>query len=603
MLRVLVSLFALTALIPPAVAAEAAMCVENATIDDLQAALAAGRTTASDLVRAYTARIEAYDRAGPRLNAVRELNPDALAIAATLDAAKPGQRRPLEGIPILLKDNIATGDAQHTTAGSLALADAYAVRDATVARLLREAGAVILGKANLTEFANILAIDMPSGYSSLGGQVRNPYVPELDDKGVPIVSPGGSSSGSAVAVAAGLAAAAIGTETSGSLLSPANQNGVVTVKPTVGLISRAGIVPIAHSQDTAGPLARTVRDAAILLNVLAAQDPGDEATRDLRRPADYTAVLDKNGLRGARIGIPSDPSDPANDVYYRPLPARNAAVMRHVIAVLEAAGAVLVRANIPAIGGTGTRGPGTDAAILNRNPESPTFGQMERRPAIYLYELKHDLDAYLRDWAQGTKMRTMADIIAFNTANAGRALRFGQDIFLAAQATRGDLSEAEYVAARQNDILAARTLGLDAYMDGHRLDAVLFPGSSGAGIAAKAGYPSVQVPAGMIADGRASSGRTSPGRDLYRPRLERAGAAAPGLCLRAGDQSPPAAARIAGADTGVRNRSGRAVRPMSPDLRRHRANASAGWSFAGPAEASVAKKVMTAPSSADAART
>jgi amidase len=525
MLRVLVSLFALTALIPPAVAAEAAMCVENATIDDLQAALAAGRTTASDLVRAYTARIAAYDRAGPHLNAVRELNPDALAIAATLDAAKPTKRRPLEGIPILLKDNIATGDAQHTTAGSLALADARARRDATVTQRLRDAGAVILGKANLTEFANILAIDMPSGYSSLGGQVRNPYVPELDDKGVPIVSPGGSSSGSAVAVAASLAAAAIGTETSGSLLSPANQNGVVTVKPTVGLISRAGIVPIAHSQDTAGPLARTVRDAAILLNVLAAQDPGDEATRDLRRPADYTAVLDKNGLRGARIGIPSDPTDPANDIYYRPLPARNAAVMRQVIAMLEAAGAVLVRANIPAIGGTGARGPGTDAAILNRNPESPTFGQMERRPAIYLYELKHDLDAYLRDWAQGTKMRTMADIIAFNAANAGRALRFGQDIFLAAQATRGDLSEAEYVAARQNDILAARTLGLDAYMDGHRLDAVLFPGSSGAGIAAKAGYPSVQVPAGMIVDGRSSAerplGATFTGRAWSEPVLLR----------------------------------------------------------------------------------
>ncbi len=525
MLRVLVLLLALIPWIAPAVAAEGAVCVENATIDDLQAALAAGRTTASDLVRAYTARIEAYDRAGPHLNAVRELNPDALAIAATLDAAKPDKRRPLEGIPILLKDNIATGDAQHTTAGSLALADAHARRDATVAQRLRDAGAVILGKANLTEFANILAIDMPSGYSSLGGQVRNPYVPELDAKGVPLVSPGGSSSGSAVAVAAGLAAAAIGTETSGSLLSPANQNGVVTVKPTVGLISRAGIVPIAHSQDTAGPLARTVRDAAILLNVLAAQDPGDEATRDLQRPADYTAVLDKNGLRGARIGIPSDPTDPANDVYYRPLPARNAAVMRQVIAVLEAAGAVLVRANIPAIGGTGTRGPGTDAAILNRNPESPTFGQMERRPAIYLYELKHDLDAYLRDWAQGTKMRTMADIIAFNAANAGRALRFGQDIFLAAQATRGDLSEAEYVAARQNDILAARTLGLDAYMDGHRLDAVLFPGSSGAGIAAKAGYPSVQVPAGMIADGRSSAehplGATFTGRAWSEPVLLR----------------------------------------------------------------------------------
>ena len=488
---------AVAAIAGPAVAAEGAVCVENATIDDLQTALAAGRTTAADLVRAYTARIEAYDRAGPRLNAVREMNPDAPAIAAALDARRPGVRRPLEGIPILLKDNIATGDAEHTTAGSLALADAYANRDATVAKLLREAGGVILGKANLTEFANILAIDMPSGYSSLGGQVKNPYAPEVNARGIPIVQPGGSSSGSAVAVAAGLTALAIGTETSGSLLSPANQNGLVTVKPTVGLISRAGIIPIAHSQDTAGPLTRTVRDAAILLNVLAATDPLDEATRDLQRPADYTSVLDRNGLRGARIGIPSDPTDPANDVYYGPLPPRAAMVMRDAISVLVGAGATLVRANISAIGWMG--GPATEAAILNLNPESSTLFQAERRPVVYLYELKHDLNAYLRDWAKGTRMRTMADIIAFNAANASRALRFGQDIFLASEASEGGLDAIEYIAARRMDIRATRTLGIDAYMDQHRLDAILFPGRNGAAIAAKAGYPSVMVPAGMVA--------------------------------------------------------------------------------------------------------
>ena len=509
----------------PAIAAEGVVCVENATIGDLQEALAAGRTTAAGLVRAYAARIEAYDRAGPRLNAVREMNPDAPAIAATLDARKAGTRRPLEGIPILLKDNIATGDAQHTTAGSLALADAYANRDATVAKLLREAGAVILGKANLTEFANILAIDMPSGYSSLGGQVKNPYALEVNAKGDPIVQPGGSSSGSAVAVAAGLAAVAIGTETSGSLLSPANQNGVVTVKPTVGLISRAGIIPIAHSQDTAGPLTRTVRDAAILLNVLAANDPEDEATRDLQRPADYTSVLDKDGLRGARIGIPSDPADPANDVYYGPLPPRAGAVMRNAIAVLEAAGATLVRANIPTIGWIG--GPATEAAILNLNPESPTRNQAERRPVIYLYELKHDLNAYLRNWAKGTKMRTMADIIAFNSAHADRTLRFGQDIFLASEASEGGLDAIEYIAARRMDIRAARTLGIDAYMDQHRLDAILFPGRAGAAIAAKAGYPSVQVPAGMISGVGAMStpdypfGATFTGRAWSEPVLLR----------------------------------------------------------------------------------
>src|SRR5438477_1279189 len=346
----------------PAAAVEDNVCVEEASITDLQEALAVGRTKSVDLVRAYTARIEAYDRAGPRLNSVRELNPDALAIAEQLDARKDTKRRPLEGIPILIKDNIATGDAQHTTAGSLALADAYAKRDATVAKRLRDAGAVILGKANLTEFANILAVGMPAGYSSLGGQVRNPHAPELNDKNVPIVPPGGSSAGSAVAVAAGLAVATIGTETSGSLLSPATQNGVVTVKPTVGLISRAGIIPIAASQDTAGPLTRTVRDAAILLNVLAVVDPQDPATKQMKRPPDYTTFLDKDGLRGARIGVPSDPSDPGNDVYYGPLKPRPAALMREVFAALEAAGATLVRANIPTAEWIGR--PGSEMVIL-----------------------------------------------------------------------------------------------------------------------------------------------------------------------------------------------------------------------------------------------
>ena len=471
--------------------------IEDATIAALQEALAAGQTTASALTRACLARIEAYDRAGPRLNSVREVNPDALAIAAAADGRKPSKRFPLAGIPILVKDNIATGDRQHTTAGSVALADAQARRDATVVTRLRAAGAIILGKANLTEFANILALDMPSGYSSLGGQVRNPYAPALDDRGIPVVPPGGSSSGSAVAVAAGLCAAAIGTETSGSLLSPATQNGLVTVKPTVGLVSRAGIIPIAHSQDTAGPLTRTVRDAAILLNVLAARDPLDPATRRLRRPADYTAGLDADGLEGARIGVPSDPADPANDVYYGRLPARSALVMNRAIAVLEDRGATIVRANMPAAGWIG--GPGTTMAVLNTNPESPNRFNPAYRPIVFLYELKRDLNLYLRDWACGTAIETLADIIAFNEAHADRALRFGQDLFLAAEATRGDLSEPEYRTARVIDLRSAADQGLDAYLDTHRLDAVLFPGPSGAAIAARAGYPSVQVPAGFVA--------------------------------------------------------------------------------------------------------
>ena len=476
--------------------AEETVCVENATIADLQEALASGRTTASALVRAYLARIEAYDRAGPQLNSVREINPDALAIAASYDKIKPGPRMPLAGIPILLKDNIATGDRQHTTAGSLALATARARRDALVTARLRTAGAVILGKANLTEFANIMAIEMPSGYSSLGGQVKNPYAPALDDKNVPIVPPGGSSSGSAVAVAAGLAAAAIGTETSGSLLSPATQNGLVTVKPTVGLISRSGIVPIAHSQDTAGPLTRTVRDSAILLNALAVIDPRDPATAHQKRPPDYTAFLDPDGLTGMRIGVPSDPTDPGNDVYYGKLGPRATAVMGEVIATLEAQGATIVRDNMPTEGWIG--GPGTTMATLNRNPEGRTKNEAAHRPVVFIYELKHDLNAYLRDWASETDMRTLADIIAFNNAHADKALRFGQDTLIAAEATRGDLSELEYESARAMDLRSAKEQGLDAYMNKHRLDAVLFPGWAGASIAAKAGYPSVQVPAGFI---------------------------------------------------------------------------------------------------------
>jgi len=471
--------------------------VENASLVEVQEALAKGATTSSALTRAYLARIEAYDKAGPTLNSVREVNPDALAIAGKLDSVKPSAKQPLAGVPILVKDNIATGDKQHTTAGSLALESAHAKSDAPVITRLREAGAVILGKANLTEFANILAIGMPSGYSSLGGQVKNPYSPTLlGDHDIPVVQPGGSSAGSAVSVAAGLCAAAIGTETSGSLLSPATQNGLVTVKPTVGLISRSGIIPISHSQDTAGPLTRTVRDSAILLNVLAAPDPHDPATQHQQRPQDYTAGLDKDGLKGARIGVPSDPDDPLNDPYYGKLPQRSKDVMAQAIKVLQDAGATIVRAAIPAIGWIG--GPGTTMSVLNRNPLSNNKGNAGPASLVFLYELKHDLNLYLHDWATGTKTKTLADVIAFNQANAEKCLRFGQDLFLAAQATKGDLSELEYKSARAMDLMAAKERGLDAYMSQHKLDAVVFPGVAGSAIAAKPGYPSVQVPAGLI---------------------------------------------------------------------------------------------------------
>ena len=307
--------------------------------------------------------------------------------------------------------------------------------------------------------------------------------------------PGGSSSGSAVAVAAGLCAASIGTETSGSLLNPASQNGLVTVKPTVELISRAEILPISHSQDTAGPMTRTVRDAAMLLNVLAAKDPLDPATQRQRRPADYTADLAYDSMKGARIGVPSDPADPLNDCYYGKLPPKWAKVMADAIKVLE--DWRRRRARQHADGWLDWR-PGTTMAVLNRNPLSRNKGNPATPPIVFLYELKRDLNLYLKDWAVNTSIKTIADIVDFNEANAGKALRFGQDLFLAANITKGDLSEREYKSARAMDLLAAKTRGMDAYMNQHELDAVLFAGNTGAAIAAKAGYPSVMVPGGFV---------------------------------------------------------------------------------------------------------
>ena len=519
---------------------EEAFQVGNASLADVQQALVDGRTSSTALTQAYLARIAAYDRAGPSLNSVREVNPDALAIAALADGQKPSNRCPLAGIPILVKDNIATADGQHTTAGSLALESARARQDATVVRRLRAAGAVILGKANLTEFANFIAIDMPAGYSSLGGQVKNPYAPALDDRGVPIVPPGGSSSGSAVAVAAGLCAAAIGTETSGSLLNPATQNGLVTVKPTVGLISRAGIIPIAHSQDTAGPMTRMVRDAAILLNVLAAHDPLDPATQHLQRPADYTAALDKDGLKGARVGLPSDPADPANDIYYGKLSPRSAQVMNDVVETLRAAGAEIVRVNIPTAGWIG--GPGTVMAVLNRNPESTTKHDPAHCSVVFVYEIKQHLNAYLSEWASETPIRTMADVIAFNDAHADKALRFGQDVPCRRGDARGPFRARIPLGAGDGPTLGHHARSRRLYgRASARCGAVCRPGRgrdrgqsrlperSGAGRLhrrlQRQGHP-----------------RLSAGRDVHRPRLERTDPAPSRLCLRAGVPGAPSAA-------------------------------------------------------------
>ena len=470
----------------------------NETMTQLLAALQAGRTTSLELVRACHQRIARFDQKGPRLNAIRHLNAEAPALARASDARR-GQRRPLEGLPILLKDNVATGDAQPTTAGAAAMQGARARRDATVAALLRRAGAIILGKVNLTEWANMMAVGMPAGYSSLGGQCRNPWAPEVDTNGIPVVPTGGSSAGSAVAVAAGFCTGAIGTETAGSLLSPASQNGLVTVKPTVGLVSQAGIIPISHHQDVAGPLVRSVEDAALLLDVIAAPDPRDAKTLQQKRPGSFRASLDPDALRGARIGVPCDP-ERSNDPWYGPLSPSAKRVMADAIAILEAQGAVIVRAGIEPRAWVG--GPGTEMAVLNTNPLSSRRGTPERVSTVFLHELKAGVDAYLRDWAQWEKgarrMKGLADIVAFNDADAARCLRFGQDFLREASLTRGDLTEPAYRNARRMDIWASRTIGIAPYLRQHRLDAILFPSRTGAGFAAKAGYPSVQVPAGFV---------------------------------------------------------------------------------------------------------
>jgi amidase len=478
------------------------VCVEDASIASLRTALDHGDVTSVQLVDAYAARIAALDLVGPRLDAVRALNPDAAEIAAQRDAARRAgapPSSPLDGIPILIKDNIATGDRQATTAGSVALAGAVATRDAFVARRLRAAGAIILGKTNLSEFANFIAVDMPSGYSSLAGQVLNPYAPTLGENGRPLVDPGGSSSGSAVAVASGFAAAAIGTETSGSLLDPASDNGLVTVKPTVGLISRAGIVPIAASQDTAGPMTRSVEDAALLLGVLTGSDPDDPATSAAakRGRTDYTRYLKEDALEGARIGIPRDSADKTNNVYYGQLDNGQAAIMEQVIRTLKSLGATLVEANIPTAGQLDA-GTGSSIDLPNNNPFSETKGKPEPYPAVLVYEFKHDLNRYLAQYVPGAKVKTLADVIAYNQAQGETAFRYGQDVLIAAGATKGDLSEAAYREARRLDLKLSRKDGIDAYLHQGKLDAILFPAYYGADIAARAGYPSVEVPAGML---------------------------------------------------------------------------------------------------------
>ena len=450
--------------------------LEEATLAQLQQGLASGAHSSLSLTRAYLRRIEELDRQGPTLRSVMELNPDAEAIARQLDSErKAGRvRGPLHGIPVLVKDNLDTHDRMVTSAGSLALEQSHPARDSFVVARLREAGAVLLGKTNLSEWANFRGSNSISGWSGRGGLTRNPYV--LDR------NPSGSSSGTGAAVSANLCAVGIGTETDGSILSPSNVNGLVGIKPTVGLVSRAGIVPISASQDTAGPMCRSVRDAAIVLGVIAGRDPRDPATSAIPSDLslDFTAGLDSQSLRGARLGVVRE--------FFSFHPAAER-LMNGVLDHLRELGAELI------------------------DPvELPGAAARDRAEfEVLLYEFKDGLNAYLGGLSASVPVRSLADVIAFNEAHRDRELAwFGQETMIKAEA-RGLLTEAAYRDAVATCRRVSRVEGIDAVMARHRLDALIAPtggpawmtdtltGDSGIGgstsPAAVAGYPSVTVPA------------------------------------------------------------------------------------------------------------
>jgi len=456
--------------------------LETATVAELRQLLDSGRVSAESLTRAYLDRIEAISLQPPALNAVRALNPNALAEARGADEARRrGHRAPLLGIPVLLKDNIDAA-GMPTTAGSVALAHSRPAADAPLVAQLRRAGAVILAKGNLTEFANFLTVGMPSGYSSLGGQVLNPYDASL--------TPSGSSSGPAVGAAAGLAPLTVGTETSGSILSPSAANSDVGIKPTVGLVSRTGIVPIAASQDTAGPIAKTVADAAVLLTAIAGMDPLDPATA--ANPLvghDFTADLRTDALRGARIGVVQSQVPAAG--------TDNRALWDAATAALTALGAALV----PVALDTTSSIPGGSSVLT--------------------YEFKRDLDTYLSRLPAGAPVRTLADVIAFNAAHAAVALKFGQVQALASQAIDlgpGSADTAKYLADRAQDLADSRGR-IDPLMAANGLTALLFANGGSAAIGARAGYPSITVPAGYQAGTRRPFNVTFLGRAFSEPTL------------------------------------------------------------------------------------
>jgi amidase len=453
--------------------------LEEISIAQLGAGMASGKYTSRGLVEAYIGRIQALDRKGPTLRAVLEINPEALKIAGELDAERKamGPRGPLHGVPILLKDNIDTADRMTTTAGSLALEGTHAPHDSFLARKLREAGAVLLGKANMSEWANFRGHRSCSGWSARGSQARNPYALNR--------SPSGSSSGSAIAAAASYCAAAVGTETDGSIVSPASACGVVGIKPTVGLISRSGVIPISKSQDTAGPIARTVEDAALLLGAMTGGDPDDEATHagEGKWSRDYSASFQKDGLKGSRIGVVMAPPGSIH-------PAAEQAF--HVACeIMRVAGALLIEhVDLPGMNELG------DAEGL-----------------VLKYEFKAGINVYLSGRGSASPVHALADLISFNHAHAEQELAFfGQQLFIESE-KKGGLDSAEYLEALQHSRECTRARGIDFAMDKDRLDALvmitsgpavpidLIYGDADAGgsstLAAVAGYPTITVPLGF----------------------------------------------------------------------------------------------------------
>ncbi len=443
---------------------------DELTIYDLQLALEEGQITSKELVMYYLYRIAKFDQDGPKINSILEINPDAIFIAEALDHEREtkGTRGPLHGIPVLLKDNIETNDFMHTSAGAIALENYRSSRDAFLVEKLREAGAIILGKTNMTELANGMSSEMWAGYSSRGGQVKNPYG---DEK----LFVGGSSSGSAVAVAANFTVVSVGTETDASILSPAIQNSVVGIKPTVGLVSRSGIIPFTYSQDTAGPFARTVTDAAILLGALTGVDPKDAATHksEGRLLDDYSRYLDANGLKDARIGIFRKGSNQfyQSDEY-------DEVLFAEVVETLKIAGATVIE-----------------------DIEIPSFHRDWNWGVTY-YELKHSLDNFLNSLPMQQPVHSIRDLIQFNQEHEAKNLKYGQDKLELRATLPNTLRNPEYLLAKIEDIHFSQKLGIDYALEHDQLDAVLFPSYIGSTISAKAGYPSIAVPAGFKASGK-----------------------------------------------------------------------------------------------------